>query len=190
MSAHPIPQLDETLHATTRYLEALTVLEAADFEAPSALPGWSRAHVVAHLSRNADAFTRVLRQATAGQPASMYDSAASRDFDIEETVLLRDAGRLVEDAQHSARRFAEAASTYDGPADATYTRTPQTAERFGIETVGPRRRIEVLVHHADLLLQSTHVLHRQHGLDEIDGKRHRAVIKDFDLHVATRIADA
>jgi maleylpyruvate isomerase len=152
MGAHLIPLVDETLHATARYLAALTVLEPGDLEAPSELPGWTRAHVVAHLSRNADAFTRVLTQAAAGEHATMYDSAESRDFDIEETVLLRDRGRLVADARASAERYERAASSYDGPAEATYTRTPQHSETFAVSTVGPRRRVEVEVHHADLLL--------------------------------------
>ena len=55
-----LPQIDETLLATTRYLQALTVLDDESVRRPSVLPGWTRAHVVAHLSRNADAFTRVL----------------------------------------------------------------------------------------------------------------------------------
>ena len=152
VSADRIPQLDETLHATTRYLDALTVLEPEHLEAPSALPGWTRAHVVAHLSRNADAFTRVLTQVAAGERATMYDSSETRDLDIEETVRLRDAGRLLEDARSAAQRFAEVATAYDGPPDATYTRTPQDSETFAVPTVGPRRRTEVEVHHADLLL--------------------------------------
>ncbi len=115
MGTYPIPLIDETVHATTRYLGALTVLEAEDLEAPSALPGWTRGHVVAHLSRNADAFTRVLGQAAAGEAASMYDSPESRDFDIDATVADLSAKRLLADAVESARRFEKAAAVYDGP---------------------------------------------------------------------------
>ena len=75
-----LPQIDETLLATTRYLQALTVLDDESVRRPSLLPGWARAHVVAHLSRNADAFTRVLGQVAAGEPASMY---ASREISID-----------------------------------------------------------------------------------------------------------
>ena len=42
------PLIDEIVHATARYLGALTVLDDEALGAPSALPGWSRAHVVAH----------------------------------------------------------------------------------------------------------------------------------------------
>lgn len=148
----PFPDLDEILHATARYLGALTVLDESALAAPSALPGWTRAHVVAHLSRNADAFARVLVRAAAGEPASMYDSPESRDHDIEETVRAYDARGLVEDAQASSRRLEDAAASYDGPADATYTRLPGEAAALPVGTVVPRRRTELEVHHADLLL--------------------------------------
>ncbi|CAN5285669.1 maleylpyruvate isomerase family mycothiol-dependent enzyme [soil metagenome] len=148
-----LPESDETFHATTRYLAALTELTARDLSAPSALPGWSRGHVVAHLSRNADAFTRVLRQVQAGEPASMYESSATRDRDIDETVGSGDIEALVKDATTSSERYAEAASIFDGDVRAsTYTRTPADAETFPVSTVMPRRRTEVEVHHADLML--------------------------------------
>lgn len=153
MGTHAIPLIDETVHATTRYLGALTVLQSEDLATPSALPGWTRAHVVAHLSRNADAFTRVLSQAATGGAASMYDSAQARDLDIEETARAHDAPELVEDAVQSARRLEEALVGYDGPPDATYTRSVGGDETFGVDTVGPRRLVEVEVHHADLLLE-------------------------------------
>src|SRR6476620_11817101 len=44
-----LPEIDETLLATTRYLQALTVLDDESVRRPSLLPGWSRAHVVARL---------------------------------------------------------------------------------------------------------------------------------------------
>lgn len=153
MSTHRIPLLDETVHATTRYLGALTVLQSEDLEVPSALPGWTRAHVVAHLSRNADAFTRVLTQAAAGEPASMYDSPESRNYDIDETVATHDASSLLADAAAASLRFEEAAAAYDGPLEATYARVPGGSETFTVDTVGPRRLTEVEVHHADLLLE-------------------------------------
>ena len=153
MGTHAIPLVDETVHATTRYLGALTVLQSEDLAAPSALPGWTRAHVVAHLSRNADAFARVLAQAAAGEAASMYDSPESRDLDIARTVAELGATRLVADAVESSRRFERAAAVYDGPLEATYTRVPGGDETFTVDTVGPRRLTEVEVHHADLLLE-------------------------------------
>ncbi len=88
-----LPQLDETLLATTRYLQALTLLDEESVRRPSLLRGWSRAHLVGHLSRNADAFERALTQAVSGERGSMYDAQATRDDDIEDTART-DLGRL------------------------------------------------------------------------------------------------
>ena len=145
-----LPQIDETLLATTRYLQALTVLDDESVRRPSLLPGWSRAHVVAHLSRNADAFTRVLGQVAAGEPASMYASNEARDADIAATVERLDLPGLVEDALASTARLTEALWACDADPDAPYTRVPGADRTFPLHTVGPRRRAEVEIHHSDL----------------------------------------
>ncbi len=145
-----LPQIDETLLATTRYLQALTVLDDESVRRPSLLPGWSRAHVVAHLSRNADAFTRVLGQVAAGEPASMYASAEARDADIADTVERLDLPGLVEDALASTARLTEALWACAADPDTPYTRVPGADLSFPLHTVGPRRRAEVEIHHSDL----------------------------------------
>ncbi len=145
-----LPQIDETLLATTRYLQALTVLDDESVRRPSLLPDWSRAHVVAHLSRNADAFSQVLRQVAAGEPAHMYASNEARDADIEETVRTRDLAGLVEDAITSAARLTDAFWACTADLDTPYTRVPGDDRTFPLRTVGPRRRAEVEIHHADL----------------------------------------
>lgn len=53
----------------------------------SALPGWSRAHVVAHLARNADALVNLLTWARTGVETPMYPSREVRDADIETTAV-------------------------------------------------------------------------------------------------------
>jgi maleylpyruvate isomerase len=145
-----LPQIDETLLATTRYLQALTVLDDESLRGASALPGWSRAHVVAHLSRNADAFTAVLGAVAAGEPATMYTSSESRDRDIEETVERHDLAGLVQDAIASVARLTEALWACDADPGAPYSRVPGDPATFPLRTVGPRRRAEVEIHHADL----------------------------------------
>ena len=121
-----LPEIDETLLATTRYLQALTVLDDESVRRPSLLPGWSRAHVVAHLSRNADAFTRVLGQVAAGEPASMYVSADARDAEIEDTVARLDLAGLVEDALASTARLTEAFWACEADPGTPYTRLRRT----------------------------------------------------------------
>jgi maleylpyruvate isomerase len=145
-----LPEIDETLLATTRYLQALTVLDDESVRRPSLLPGWSRAHVVAHLSRNADAFTRLLGQVAAGEPAWMYPSAEARDADIEDTVARLDLAGLVEDALASTARLTDALWSCEADPDAPYTRVPGGDQTWPLHSVGPRRRAEVEIHHSDL----------------------------------------
>jgi len=55
-----------------------------DVRRPSALPGWTQGHVLAHLADNADAFTEALQRGADGDDAgAMYASQASRDASIE-----------------------------------------------------------------------------------------------------------
>src|SRR5690349_18912052 len=85
-------------------VERLTDDELA---APSALPDWSRAHVVAHLARNADALVNLLDWARTGVETPMYPSREARDAGIEATVALPPA-ELRADYAAACARFAEA----------------------------------------------------------------------------------
>ncbi|MFE9097002.1 maleylpyruvate isomerase family mycothiol-dependent enzyme [Streptomyces sp. NPDC007264] len=51
--------------------------------APSALPGWTRGHVVAHVAANADALGNLVHWAATGEPTPMYSSAEERAAGIE-----------------------------------------------------------------------------------------------------------
>ena len=149
-TSSPLPLVDETLLATTRYLQALTQLDDESAARPSVLPGWTRSHVIAHLSRNADAFTQVLRQVAGGEPAHMYASTATRVEDIEETLRTHDFDGLREDAEEACARLAGELTACDSDPGAPYTRLAGGEESWPLESVGRRRRTEVEIHHADL----------------------------------------
>ena len=53
------------------------------FAAPSGLPGWSRAHLLTHVARNADAMINLLTWARTGVPTPSYASDEQRLSDIE-----------------------------------------------------------------------------------------------------------
>jgi maleylpyruvate isomerase len=53
---------------------------------PSALPGWTRAHVVAHVARNAEALTRLATWARTGVETPMYPSREHRAAEIESSA--------------------------------------------------------------------------------------------------------
>jgi uncharacterized protein (TIGR03083 family) len=51
--------------------------------APSALPGWSRRHLIAHVAANADALRNLIHWAATGEPTPMYRTPAERAAGIE-----------------------------------------------------------------------------------------------------------
>lgn len=85
---------------TELFLRVVDELPDADFDEASRLPGWTRAHVVAHVHFNALALRRLLSWSHTGVPSQMYPSLDSRAADIEhggrlEPAVLR---RLVRDS--------------------------------------------------------------------------------------------
>ena len=82
---------------TTRILAALSAarqiiatVDDAAASGPSALPGWDRAHVVAHIDGFSRAAARQLDTAGAEEPFQMYDGGMEARHDaIEMTALMR-----------------------------------------------------------------------------------------------------
>ena len=144
-----LPHLDETVVATARFLETVARLDEKALRAPSVLPGWSRAHVVTHVARNADALAGVLLGAQAGEIRPMYASQAARDADIEDGAP-RSPEELRADARTSAGRWQQAADALDAAnLDNPMARLPDGPTQ-PVRRVGMMRRTEVEVHHADL----------------------------------------
>lgn len=94
--------------ATGRLVDTANQLDDLTVRGPSLLPGWTRAHVLSHLARNADACRNLLMWARTGVEQQMYASAADRDADIEEGSR-RGQWLLVEDLTASSERFSSAA---------------------------------------------------------------------------------
>lgn len=65
---------------------AVDALPDDALRAPSALPGWSRAHVVAHVARNAEALIRLATWARTGVENPMYPSREHRAAEIESSA--------------------------------------------------------------------------------------------------------
>ncbi|MER7688627.1 maleylpyruvate isomerase family mycothiol-dependent enzyme [Streptomyces sp. NPDC097610] len=126
--------------ATERLLNAAAELDNASAAEPSRLPGWSRGHVLAHLSRNADALVNVLD----GRP--MYVSAEARDADIERDAPRPLDGQLA-DLRKSAARFQDAGAA---PADWSRTVELRNGVTDSAARVPFRRWGEVELHHVDL----------------------------------------
>jgi maleylpyruvate isomerase len=115
---------------------------------PSYLPGWSRAQVVAHVARNADALLNLLNWARTGVETPMYASPDQRASEIEAGAR-RSAGELRADLLEANGRFAgELAALPDECWDAT-VRTARGRE-VPVWEVSWMRVREVWVHAVDL----------------------------------------
>ncbi|QSS90140.1 maleylpyruvate isomerase family mycothiol-dependent enzyme [Streptomyces sp. M54] len=126
--------------ATERLLDAAGRLDNASIGEASRLPGWSRGHVLTHLSRNADALVNVLR----GLP--MYASSETRDADIAAGAP-RPAAEQLKDVRESADAFQAVAAE---PADWTRTVTLRNGVTDSAARLPFRRWVEVELHHVDL----------------------------------------
>lgn len=102
--------LDAVGPATERLIGAVGQLNDATVRQPSRLPGWSRAHLVTHLARNADAMVNLLTWARTGVEHAAYASQADRDADIVEGAV-RPHQLLLEDLGAASERFADAAGS-------------------------------------------------------------------------------
>ncbi len=89
-------------------------LEPAQVAEPSRLPGWTRGHVLAHLSRNADALVNLLTWARTGTEARMYASPTERADGIEAGAY-RALPEQLADLSAADQRFTAAAAAV--PAD-------------------------------------------------------------------------
>jgi len=118
----------------------------ADMRAPSLLPGWTRAHVLTHVARNADGISRTVSGALHGEIVLRYpDGPEGRNADIEAGVN-RGAIQLLADVRESAERL-DRLFTAAGDADAWDAQTDN--DRTVRAWLDARRR-EVEVHRIDL----------------------------------------
>lgn len=135
-----VHDLGAVREATERLLSATGKLDDAAVAEPSRLPGWSRGHVLAHLSRNADALVNVLQ----GRP--MYASSETRDLDIDRDAP-RPLAEQLADLRDSGDGFLAAAAA---PADWSRTITMRNGVTDSASRVPFRRWTEVELHHVDL----------------------------------------
>lgn len=136
--------------ATARLVRTVDAFGDDDWGRPSGLPGWTRAHVVAHLALNAEGLAGSLRGVVAAEPTPMYRSQEARDADIEE-LADDEPEELRARLMGACTEFADAAAAV--PADLWGTRverTPGGDRSFTAASAVAMRLREVEIHHADL----------------------------------------
>jgi maleylpyruvate isomerase len=130
------------------WARAIGGLGEPELRAPSALPGWSRAHVLAHVARNADGVLNLLTWANTGVETPMYASDEARDEDIEAGVR-RGAADILADFVASAGRFEQYAAAMP---DEAWPREVRNRQGAPVTAAGAARMrlSELTIHLADL----------------------------------------
>jgi maleylpyruvate isomerase len=135
-------------HGERHLATALGRLVDEEFDRPSLLPGWSRAHVLAHLARNADALVNLLTWARTGVETPMYPGPEAREEGIRQTAALP-ATELRGEVLLATRRLVEAVQQMTEDAWAAQVRTAQ-GHVVPAAQVPWLRAKEVWVHAIDL----------------------------------------
>ncbi|RBY83906.1 maleylpyruvate isomerase [Geodermatophilus sp. TF02-6] len=115
---------------------------------PTALPGWTGRHLVAHVAANAEALLNLAHWAATGEETPMYSSPGQRDADIAAGAR-RTPGELRRWVEESAGRLATA---LDGLSADHWSRTVRTAQGRLVPAsqIPWLRAREVMVHAVDL----------------------------------------
>jgi maleylpyruvate isomerase len=140
--------IDQIDQATQRLLDTARVITEPDLRAPSLLPGWTRAHVVAHVARNADAMRNLLVGARTGQDRPAYASAEAREAGIEQGAAMR-ASELMADLAGSAMALRTVARQLPEEGWQVPVRILDS-DPFPAAQLLTRRLVEVELHHCDL----------------------------------------
>ena len=135
--------------ATRRLVRTADALTDEQYAEPSGLPGWTRGHVLAHLTLNAEGLAGALIGIVEGRRVPMYRSQEARDADIEdlanhEPAVIRT--RLLGGCTDLADAIA---AVPEDEADTTIDRVPG-GHTFTAGDVSWMRLREVEIHHADL----------------------------------------
>lgn len=144
----PTTLLAELTDATAQLIGSVERLDDQAVREPSALPGWSRGNLLAHVARNADGLCNLLTWAATGERHVMFPDPAKKDADIAEGDT-RAADQLAEDVRESSQRFGDAAARMT-PEQWTATVQRRVGGPQPAKKIPWWRLEEILIHHVDL----------------------------------------
>jgi len=115
---------------------------------PSKCEGWTRAHVITHLARGADAMTNLATWAVTGREIPAYESREKRNADIDAGAK-QSAAELVADLEQANARMLEA---FQALKNGVLVETLPTLFSGDINALSlpARRTTELIIHHDDL----------------------------------------
>jgi maleylpyruvate isomerase len=143
-----MPELAALAQSADRFLGAVRTLADDDVRRASALPGWTRAHLLTHVAQGADSRTGMLRAARSGLIGEQYPSEQARADAIEAgarrpaAVIRADVDRAVEECLTAMRQHP--AGLWDAPA--IWLRGGRGPVRGAVASL----RSELEFHHVDL----------------------------------------
>jgi maleylpyruvate isomerase len=151
---------DQTLNwmhdGTERLLAEVAGLPDDALSAPTALPGWTRAYLLSHLTANADALRNLVYWARTGEERRMYASTQAREVGIAAGAELP-AADLRARVSSSAADLAADLDALDGPGGAGWDAkiiTAQGLTRTASEIPWMRTR-EIYIHGIDMAAGTT-----------------------------------
>ncbi|MSS45799.1 maleylpyruvate isomerase family mycothiol-dependent enzyme [Cutibacterium sp. WCA-380-WT-3A] len=140
--------------ATQRLLGATMGLSDEEWQAPSRLAGWTRAHIATHLARNAEAFEAVTKAVVAHLAVPpLYPSDDIRDRDIERGSE-RTGLQLQIDLDTTAGSLNTAFDALDDMTPGTVVSLTHDI-RVDVTDLPALRLAEIALHHVDLDLGMT-----------------------------------
>ena len=145
----PVVVEDLLQEATRRLVRAVDGLDDDAYAEPSGLPGWTRGHVLAHLTLNAEGLAGALGGIVDVDRVPMYSSQEARDGDIDELAAAR--APVIRDRLLGATTDLTDAldALPDDQWDTAIERVPG-GRTFAARDVPQMRLQEVEIHHADL----------------------------------------
>ncbi|NHU84814.1 maleylpyruvate isomerase family mycothiol-dependent enzyme [Kocuria sp. JC486] len=148
LEAQPNVAAELCLSAQARVLSSVERLSDHEVAEPSALPSWSRAHVITHLARNADGHRRRLNGALAGVDTPRYANGSLQRNQEIEVGAHRSADELVTDLAQSQELLA---NTLRQCMEADWTNAEYMAtDTYPVRGCPARRLRELEMHHVDL----------------------------------------
>lgn len=136
--------------ATRRMLRTADALPDSEYAEPSVLPGWTRAHVIAHLALNAEGLAGALGGVVEGTRVPMYASVEDRDADIAD-LATKGPSVLRSRLLGACTDLGDAlAAVPQDAAETSIDRVPGGGRVFTVADVPWMRLREVEIHHADL----------------------------------------
>ena len=151
----PESDLRQVEDAHRRCLQAIGSLDDGDVRRPSRLPGWTVAHLLTHLARNADSHVRRSEAARRAEMVDQYDGGSKGRAEEIETGARRCASELIADVRESADALEEVWRQLPGDAWLGRSRDVSGSTRYLFE-LPSRRWQEVEVHLVDLDLGITY----------------------------------